>query len=476
MLLQQIYDDSLSQYAYLIGCPKSGEAVLVDPERDIDRYLKLASDNDLAITAVAETHIHADYLSGVREFLDHDSKVEAYLSGVTNDDDWRYNWAEDHDRVTLLKDGDRFAIGNVTLVARHTPGHTPEHLMFLVYDLGVTDCKAEPFCALTGDFVFVGSLGRPDLLDTAAGEKGTSKDAAKDLYSSLDAFGEIPEFTLVLPAHGAGSSCGKALGSIPFTSAGYENRFNDLIVTASEKGQDSFVEEILDGQSEPPMYFARMKEQNRDGIPPLGDLIRPPKLDSSEAQSLAENSGPDGPMVLDTRSDRRDFMDTHLKHSLHAPLGSKFSEAAGSYVKPENEIYLVVSSENDVEKAVRQLVRIGLDDVKGYFLWPELAADSNLKSSIGSIKTKETSEIDPGKDHVLDVRSKDEYEEDHIPDAVNVPHTRLRADSGDLPQQNGNAWTVHCGSGVRAALASSYLGRLGYDVIYADGDYENWKK
>lgn len=457
MFLRQIYDPSLSQYAYLVGCPKSGEALLVDPQRDIDRYIELAEANDLEITHVAETHIHADFLAGTREFLERSDSITAHLSDM-GDEDWKYGWADKYDRIELMKDGDIIEFGSVVVTAIHTPGHTPEHLSFSVLD--GSDDATVPRCFLTGDFLFVGDTGRPDLLDTAAGEDDTREPAARDLFSSVQKVKDTPDCVVVLPGHGAGSSCGKSLGSVPFSTFGYEKFYNASITVALNDGEDAFLEEILEGQPEPPMYFSRMKELNRDGVPVLGGIPDPKKLDTLPAESNG--------VFLDTRNDRIEFMESHLKNSLHTPLASKFSEAAGSYIDPDSDIYLLVSDEAQVEHAALQLIRIGLDKIKGYIRIEDLPADRLVSTT-----TIDTTEMESGST-ILDVRGGDEYEEAHVPGAINVAHTRLVADSDELPEKG--PVTVHCGSGVRAALAASQLERAGYEVIYANGMFTDWKE
>jgi hydroxyacylglutathione hydrolase len=264
VFMRMIYDEKLAQAAYLIGCQRTGEAVVIDPERDVDRYIDLAKDNGLRIVATAETHIHADFVSGSRELAERVG-AKVYVSDE-GDADWKYEWLDkkvgggsyDHQ---LLKDGDSFKIGNIELKAIHTPGHTPEHIVFLVTDHGAN--ATEPIGMATGDFVFVGDLGRPDLLETAAGHAGAMEPSARRLFSTVKKLGEIPDFVQIWPAHGAGSACGKALGAVPMSTVGYEKRFNPAIqAAATEQG---FVDFILTGQPEPPMYFANMKRDNKVG-------------------------------------------------------------------------------------------------------------------------------------------------------------------------------------------------------------------
>ena len=258
MFFRQVFEPNLAQYAYIIGCQRTGEAIVVDPMRDIDRYIDIAKAEGLTITAITETHIHADYLSGAREFAEQ-LNVMLYLSDE-GDEDWKYFWAIQGDyNFQALKHKDTFKIGNIQFEVIHSPGHTPEHISFLITDLG--GGADEPIGILSGDFVFVGDLGRPDLLETAAGEVGAREPSANRLYDSVQSFLELPEYLQIWPGHGAGSACGKALGAIPESTVGYEKRFNTSIQAAIE-GRQTFIDSILDGQPEPPLYFARMKHEN----------------------------------------------------------------------------------------------------------------------------------------------------------------------------------------------------------------------
>jgi hydroxyacylglutathione hydrolase len=246
MLFTRIYDEDLAQASYLIGCQATGEAVVVDPRRDIAVYLEEAQNNGMRIVAVAETHIHADYLSGSRE-LAAATGATLYLSDE-GDDDWKYGFEGER-----LHDGGEIQAGNVTLKAIYTPGHTPEHLSFLLTDGAVTD---EPGFVLTGDFVFVGDLGRPDLLDEAAGGKDTRFVSAKQIFASLrERFVSLPNYVLVWPGHGAGSACGKTLGAVPSSTVGYERLFSWWGRFLEQENEEGFVEALLEGQPDAPVYF-----------------------------------------------------------------------------------------------------------------------------------------------------------------------------------------------------------------------------
>ena len=244
MLFTRIYDEDLAQASYFIGCQATGEAVVVDPRRNIAVYLEEAEKHAMRIVAVTETHIHADYLSGSRE-LAAATGARLYLSDE-GDADWKYGFQGEK-----LYDGDEISVGNVTLRAIHTPGHTPEHLTFLLTDGATTD---EPGFVLTGDFVFVGDLGRPDLLDEAAGGKDTRFVGAKQMFRSLrEKFLTLPDYVQVWPGHGAGSACGKALGTVPSSTVGYERLFSWWGRYLEQADEEGFVEALLEGQPDAPV-------------------------------------------------------------------------------------------------------------------------------------------------------------------------------------------------------------------------------
>ena len=262
MLIERIYDEDLAQASYLIGCQANGTAVVVDGRRDIAVYQELAEKNGMKIVAVTETHIHADYLSGTRE-LAAATGAKIYVSGEGGPD-WQYEF--DGER---LYDGDTITIGNISIQALHTPGHTPEHLSFLVTDGAFSD---QPGYLLSGDFVFSGDLGRPDLLDEAAGGVDTRFEGAKQLFASLrDKFLTLPDYVQVHPAHGAGSACGKALGAIPSSTVGYERLYAWWGPYLAANDEQGFIDELLDGQPDAHAYFGRMKRENREGPAVMGE-------------------------------------------------------------------------------------------------------------------------------------------------------------------------------------------------------------
>ncbi len=470
MLLRMIYDPGLAQAAYLIGCQRTKEAILFDPERDVDRYIKIAESNAVKITAVAETHIHADFLSGSRELAERVG-CRVYLSGEGGDD-WQYQWidtksaggAYDH---RLLNDGEEFNIGNIAVKAVHTPGHTPEHMMFIITDRG--SGATEPMGVITGDFVFVGDLGRPDLLETAAGIQGAKEPAARRLFASLPKFLALPDFLQVWPAHGAGSACGKALGAVPQTTVGYERRFNPAILAATN--EKSFVNFILEGQPEPPMYFARMKRDNKVGPKVLGSLPRLMPMSAEEAARLDSRSA----VVVDTRP-WASFRAGHIPGALFAPFDEAFTTIIGSYVEDTEAVYIVIDASRG-EDAVRQCIRIGLDKVVGII---EPAA---MDRWAAAGKGRTTPEVDTaagaamlksGAARLLDVRRADEVAEFRAPDSLHIAHTRLPANLEKLSKQT--PILVTCRGGMRSSRACAYLERKGYQTTNLAGGMLAWQQ
>jgi hydroxyacylglutathione hydrolase len=461
MFLRQITDTSLGQNAYLIGCQRSGEAVVIDPERDLDRYFKVAKENGLRITAVAETHIHADYLSGARELMERHGAL-AYLS-EEGGPDWQFEWAKGHANARFLKHGDVFRVGNIEFKALLTPGHTPEHMSYLVTDIG--GGADEPIAFLTGDFIFVGDVGRPDLLESAAGQAGVMEPSARTLYASLRATADLPGHLQILPAHGAGSACGKALGAIANSVLEYERKFNPAFRQALTDSEESFVGDILQGQPEPPRYFARMKRDNRMGpaLLPNGKLPHPKRI---HAEQLGSWVGQNDRVILDLRSDRVGFAAEHVRGSLFAPMpGGKLPVAAGSYVDEVAQILLVLEDESQLDEAVRQLIRIGLDRVEAWISADEALSVAALVSSYPRISTRE---LQAGQ-QVLDVRGADEFSAGHVDGAKNIAYTRIAARLDEVP--SASPLFVHCGSGLRAAIATAYLANQGREVVHVDGPF-----
>ncbi len=471
MFMRMVYDEKLAQAAYIFGCQRTGEAIVIDPERDVDRYIEIARNNGLKITAVAETHIHADFVSGARELAERVG-ARVYIS-AEGGPDWSYQWLDkkkgggsyDHQ---LLRDWDSFRIGAIEFRAMHTPGHTPEHMVFVVTDHG--SGATEPIGVVSGDFLFVGDLGRPDLLESAAGKKGAMEPGAKDLFKSLRVLDGLPEFAQVWPGHGAGSACGKALGAVPMSTVGYERRFNTALRSAT--GEKDFVDFILAGQPEPPLYFADMKRVNKEGPSVLGELPSPTRLTPEELRSLDTK----GVALVDTRPWAA-FREGHVPGSLYLPLDKSFPTDAGSFIGENEQIVLIVSP-GGVEEAVRDLVRIGRDRVTGWYHTSELdrfVGEGRTLAEAPEVEPERAAEmIGSGGPGVLDVRRRTEYDRGHLPDAVNISHTRLASRLDEAPSTE--PLLVHCQSGIRSAKSTAFLRRMGFDAVNVRGGYAALEK
>ena len=461
MLLERIYDEDLAQASYFIGCQAKGEAIVVDPRRDTDVYLDLAAKNGMSIVAVTETHIHADYLSGTRE-LAAQTGAQMYVSDEGGPD-WTYG--ADFDAATRMKHGHRITLGNITIEASHTPGHTPEHMSFLVTDGAQA---TEPGFMLTGDFVFVGDLGRPDLLDEAAGFIDTRFQGAKDLFVSLrDRFLTLPDYVQVLPAHGSGSACGKALGAIAASTVGYERNFSWWGPYLKSNDEQGFVNELLSGQPDAHAYFARMKLENKVGPAVIGEA---PELIEYAASDLSEALAAEKVILVDTRHNGEVHEGT-VAGALNIPGAAKAASYGAWVVDPQHEkrpIVLLADSREAAQELRAHLVRVGIDTVRGFItsfdelelVQPRLVAPQDLE---GFERTM-----------LLDVRNRTEFEAGHLPGAHQLSGGRVMWHLDELPEPGAGAIVSYCQSGVRNSVAASALRARGYDVAELDGSYAAW--
>jgi hydroxyacylglutathione hydrolase len=465
MFFRRFYDDGLAQASYMIGCDASGEAVVVDPCRDIEQYVAAAAAERLRITHVTETHIHADFVSGSRELAKRTGAT--LLLSAEGGSDWQYAYAAT-DGATLLHDGDSFHVGRVRFDVMHTPGHTPEHVAFLVTDLATSD---HPVGLLSGDFVFVGDVGRPDLLERAAHAAGTMEASAHALFQSLKKIRALPDFVQLWPGHGAGSACGKVLGAMPQSTIGYERIANWGLTTVDEK---TFVHEVLAGQPEPPFYFAEMKRMNRDGPPILGGWPQPVPLGvGALGPALAAND-----IVVDTRPSDA-FAEGHARGTLNIPLGKSFSTWAGWLLPYDRDVRLIAVSQAEATTAAREMAKIGLDRVAGWF--PADALPKWSEASGGMERVVQTSaralapRVASGEVAVVDVRSASEWAHGHLPRAMHIPVGYLSSRVNEIPRDR--PVVVQCQGGTRSAIAASVLLRLGVsDVINLRGGLDEWNR
>ena len=459
MFFQHVYDKSLAQASYFIGCQKAGVAAVIDAKRDVDTYLEIAKENNLKITHILETHIHADFLAGSRE-LAALTGAKMYLS-AEGGRGWEYEFPH-----LGVRNGDVIKVGNLKLQVLHTPGHTPESISFLLTDTPASD---EPVMIFTGDFVFVGDIGRPDLLEKAAGLKGTQEPAAHRMYESLKKFEALPDFVQVWPGHGAGSACGKALGAVPVTTVGYEKARNWAF--RYKDNEEDFVKYLLTDQPEPPKYFAMMKKLNKVDRPLLTEVPKPKRISSDELKkAIAGNI-----KLIDTR-DKKEFAKGFIPGSINIQGNNSFSTWAGWFLTYE-EPFILLADESQLDDLTRKLMRIGLDNIYGYFPstteW-ERAGERLEKANVISLEMFKSLYENNGI-QVVDLRGASEYSSSHIKSADNV-FVGTMLNNLDKISKNKKV-VIHCQGGDRATIAYSLLVKNGYEnVLNYSAGMNEWIK
>ncbi|MFI5206875.1 MAG: rhodanese-like domain-containing protein [Gemmatimonadales bacterium] len=459
MLIKRLYDTRLAQASYLVGCQATGEALVIDPARDVEQYVAAARSEGLRIAYVTETHIHADFVSGTRELAARTKAVPVLSS--EGGADWSYAWAKEAG-ARLVKDGDSFMAGNVKVDVLHTPGHTPEHISFRITDTRATD---RPMGVFTGDFVFVGDVGRPDLLEKAAGVVGTMDAAARTLFQSLQRFKQNPDYLQIWPGHGAGSACGKALGAVPSSTLGYE-RFANWGLTAAR--EEDFVRMVLDGQPEPPAYFAVMKRVNRDGPQLLGTRERPARIGADGLADLGARAA-----IVDARR-TADFAKGHVHGTLNVPFGGSFPTYAGSVLPYDRPLVLIVP-EQLLDEVLRSLLSVGLDDVAGWLPPDALQARGPLETTTQVAPSDVAPRLASGAVTVVDVRGRSEWDAGHLPGARHISLGKVAASADELSQ--AGALVVQCETGSRSAIAASILLAAGVtSVANLAGGLNAWKE
>lgn len=433
MQLERFEAKGLAHFSYLLS--SQGKAILIDPERNIDVYLRYLEAHRLELAAILETHIHADYASGAPA-LSSATGAPLFLSAHDQGEDFAYAFPHQE-----IQDHQELDIGGLRIAAYHTPGHTPEHLSFLVYEK--SRC-GQPLALFSGDLVFCGSLGRPDLLGEAANRR-----LAAELYRSVhQRLERLPDGLLVYPAHGAGSLCGANLSERPYTTLGYE-RFCNIFL--ADKPEAEFVAQILATVPEFPDYYRRMKALNSQGAPPLPVLPGAAKL---KPQHFTEDL-----QIVDIRRPEA-FAGAHIPGSLNIGAGPSFGLWAPWVLEPQRPIALVGEDPQGLEEARRALVRVGLDDIRG-------SLDGGMPAWLQSGRAFASTRLQPASQwnggFLIDVRSPAEFAANHLPGAINIP-------AGELPQRAAEfrgreALAVICGSGYRSSIAASILERAGVENV-----------
>jgi glyoxylase-like metal-dependent hydrolase (beta-lactamase superfamily II)/rhodanese-related sulfurtransferase len=458
MKIQQYYLACLSHASYMITDEKTKTAAVVDPQRDIDQYLKDAAAGGYTIKYVFLTHFHADFIAGHIELRD---KAGATIHLGSK--------AEAEFECVQMKDGDRIEFGDVKLEIMETPGHTPEGITILVYDLAKS--ATEPLAALTGDTLFIGDVGRPDLLASIG---VTADELADMLYDSIQKLVKLPDATLVYPAHGAGSLCGKALSNETVSTIGEQKKFNYALQPMS---REAFKQIVTADQPDAPDYFVHDAILNRKERTALHDAmekqLKPLGID--EVLALEKSGG----QLLDVR-DGIDFEGGHLRGSLNIALSGKYATWAGSMLAHDKPI-VVIAEEGGEEEAVMRLGRIGFDNVAGFLADGMRALEhrGDLVERTERITAPALAEWlagnrpDAGATPViLDIRSEAEHAGGHVAGSLNIPLPKLEERIGEVPH---GPVVVHCEGGYRSAIGASLLQRLGragvHDLV---GGFKAW--
>lgn len=442
MYFKQFYLGCLAHASYLIG--SDGEAAVVDPQRDVEQYIREADAQGLTIKYVIETHLHADFVSGHRELAARTGAeiIFGAKAGATFPH-------------RAVKEGDEISIGKVALRFLETPGHTPEGISVLVID---TEVSHEPQKVLTGDTLFIGDVGRPDLV----GSRGfTAEEMAGMLYDSLhNKLLKLDDRVEVYPAHGAGSLCGRNMSKETSSTIGEQRKFNYAL---KEMPKAEFVKMMTTDLPEAPKYFSLDAQLNREGAGALEALPRPAALAPEEVNKLAQA----GYIVLDVRPGAA-FGTAHIPGALNIGLGGQFASWAGSLLSPETPLIIVAEDEGGIDEAVTRLARVGIESVKGYlaggmYAWDQAGLET---ATIPQMPVDELhSRIDERSDlQILDVRRPAEYQSGHIPGAVNAELAHLEEKVGQLDPERPTA--VACAGGYRSSAAASILARRGFRNLF----------
>ena len=463
MIFKRFYDENLAQASYLIACERTRDAIVVDPNADVGMYTRAAGADRLRIAHVTETHIHADFLSGAREL--------AVAAGATlhlSREGGEFGYAKDALKgANPIGEGSGIDVGDVRVTVAHTPGHTPEHLTFLLTDLARGEHAVG---ALTGDFIFVGDVGRPDLLEKAAGVSGTMANSARQLFRSITRFRNHPDHLQLWPGHGAGSACGKSLGAMPQTTLGYEKLFNWAFAHMSE---DVFVEKVLENQPVPPRYFSSMKRLNKHLAQPQKKQA-PSRLDFNRLEQALEARA----LIVDTRTAEK-FAGGHIPGTVNIPLGKSFLNWVGALVPDDRDFYLIVESESDdaTKTVLDDLCKIGMNNVAGYFgsnVVHDWKTHNGQVEKVSQMKVRTLGELGATNElQIIDVRSPEEWSHGHLPGARHIPLASLPDRLGEIDP--AKPVVLHCRGGGRSAIATSLLLSRGIaNASNLEGGYDAW--
>ena len=456
MFTQQFFIDGLACASYLVGCDAQGVAAVVDPDRDVRKYLEAAQSRGLRITHIIETHLHADHVSGNTD-----------LAQRTGADIYIHEASDAQFVHKSLKHDDVIELGNVRLRVVHTPGHTPESITLLISD---TTRAEEPWLALTGDTLFVGDIGRPDLVGAEA-----ARGLADDMYHTLfEKLLPLNDNLMIYPGHGAGSLCGKSIGAMRSTTLGFERKYNAAL---SAREHDAFIEFATSDLPEQPGNHKRIKSMNRQGPKPLGEIVDRPLSIREAIPHFQSGAG-----LLDTRP-KAEYVKAHVPGSVHLEADDQLSNRIGFVLPPDVPVILLLANPVDYERVVYSLARVGYEEVLGYLsesleAWEQMG----LPLTAGDIQDLEPVELhrllhggDGDAPVVVDVREPWEFRKGHVPGASLIPLGELASRLGELDPERPVA--VICASGNRSQSAAALLGRKGFKTVYNIlGGTSAWKR
>lgn len=439
MKVEQLYTKCIAEAAYYIE--SEGEVAIIDPLRETEPYLQMASENNAKIKYVFETHFHADFVSGHVDLANETGATIVFGPGAKTNYD-----------VHVATDNEEFKVGKLTIKVLHTPGHTPESATFLLFDE-----NGKPYCIFSGDTLFIGDVGRPDL---AVKGDLTQEDLAGMMFDSLrNKIMPLPDDILVYPAHGAGSACGKSMSKETFSTLGEQKQTNYAL---QDQSKEDFIKVLTTGIAPPPQYFPKNAMMNKNGYTNIDEVMEAAKIGLSV--DAFKEKAQNGALILDVRH-QDDFRQGFIKNSINIPLDGQFASWVGTLIEDIKANILLVAPEDRVQEAVMRLSRVGYDNTIGYLEggFEAWKTASNETESINQVSATELVSLIANGAKVLDVRKPSEFETEHAETATNSPLDYLNEGLSGLDKNE--TYYVHCKSGYRSMIANSILKKNGFKNI-----------